>query len=226
MGSRNNYLIKAPCNRMDILKYIIVIVLLDCIVGVLIGRLFILYNVNMKFILITTLFCITVFLLLLSPLLISNEQFCALEDDGISYLPTFDYIKKVRILLYIVVKNTMDPFIKKVSFTDIISGELTFSKYRGKNTITCYLYHIKLETKQGLINLYINPIENSAQYSSDRNGLYMRGLKTKEEVLSVLQHFSSNNIHLVDKYMIEKALEADDIEIDRYLKYCHQRTRL
>lgn len=226
MGSTNNYLIKAPCNRMQILKYIIVIVLLDCIVGVLLARLFMLYNVNIKFILITTLFSITVFLLLLSPLLISNEQFCALDDNGISYLPTFDYIKKVKILLYIVVRNTLEPFIKKVSFKDIISGELTFSKYRGKNTITCYLYQIKLETKQGKINLYINPIENSAQYSSDRNGLYMKGLKTKEEVLSVVQQFASNDIHLVDKYMIEKALEADDIDIDGYLKYCHQCVRL
>lgn len=164
-------------------------------------------------------------LLLWLPLSIGTQRVYDMDTTSLTLIPIMNVWHKWNIIFYILCNNNVEPFLRKVSFSDITHARFGVEKKFGAWAFSRYTYVLTLYLKESTVTLYINPMDNGPLMPSGHGGYVLVGMKTRKEIVNMMQFLSTNGIVIEDPMQIIAALQNPKIELYDFLESLPLKTK-
>lgn len=160
-----------------------------------------------------------------TPLWMPSGQVYDISDDDIKVIPSYHTLKKWSIILYILTKNDITPFIETIPLSSLTGGNFHVDRHAGSWAYSRYTYILTLHRNDQDISLAINPMDNGVLLPAGRGGFVFQGYKSREDICNIIKFFEVHQIPIEDPYYIIEALKNPDIVMYDYLESLHIKTR-
>lgn len=179
-------------------------------------------DVNMP-LLIIIFVCMLVFLW--TPLWMPQGQVYDINDDNIKVIPQYHIITRWKIILYVLCKNDISPFIETMPLSSFTGGKFSVDRHAGSWAYSRYTYLLTLYQKDHEVKLAINPMDNGVLLPAGRGGFVFSGYKSREDICNIMKFFEIHQIKIDDPYYMIDALKNPDIVMYDYLESLHIKIR-
>ena len=179
-------------------------------------------DVNMP-LLIVIFVCMLVFLW--TPLWMPQGQVYDINDNNIKVIPKYHTITRWKIILYVLCKNDISPFIETMPLSSFTGGKFSVDRHAGSWAYSRYTYLLTLYQKDHEVKLAINPMDNGVLLPASRGGFVFSGYKSREDICNIMKFFEIHQIKIDDPYYMIDALKNPDIVMYDYLESLHIKIR-
>lgn len=163
-------------------------------------------------------FCIYLWL----PTMIAEDQFSSIDEKGLKILPKYKTREKFKIVMYVLLNNTIVPFLHTIGLEDIKKCIFTFERHWGNWGYSRYNLKLIIITEHEKRTLFINPMSNGPVYPSGK-GFPFAGIKSNFDILNLLSYLQKAGVQVEDPYNIQEALKNPDIVLYDYLESINKR---
>ncbi|MEG2507787.1 MAG: hypothetical protein RSA93_08935 [Longicatena sp.] len=209
---------KSVVTRKGLVHEILFIGIVGVLFGLLMGKaLSIAVGVNfMSLSICILLFCLLCFVLWL-PMLIPSNQIIEIEQQAMKIIPSYSTGKKLKIVGYILLNDSIEPFLRCIQFKDIQEVLLSFSAHYGSYGYQRFSYTLRFTMGDESLVINLNPMQNGVFLPSGVGGIPALSNSNSNDIINMVTYFSSHGIKVNDPYKILDAMKDEHVVLYDYL---------